>query len=57
VNRFFENQKYQNIMTKNNIINKTIPDGFKDFWDNFNLKLYEKYIKEKEKYILNKSKK
>lgn len=44
-------------MTKNNIINKTIPDGFKDFWDNFNLKLYEKYIKEKEKYILNKSKK
>lgn len=39
------------------IVNKELPEGFHEFWDNFDQEAYEKYLDEKEKWRIEKMKK
>lgn len=39
------------------IVNKELPEGFYEFWDNFDSEAYEKYLDEKEKWRIEKMKK
>jgi hypothetical protein len=38
------------------IVDESLPNGFRQHWDNFNTKIYKKYLKAKEDWRLNKLK-